>query len=515
MTASPYAFTIGDEVFFDPHPGVQREVLDLLRRRVLGPEDAPRNVFLWGNRGGGKSRLVRSFLHACATAYPGFKYVVVRRNMPDLRKNHLIYVDSEMRRLRGHFHETHGIAHYENGVKGGQESLGFYLQCEDEKDAEKIVGAEAAVLFVDEATQIKWELLRMLGGSLRVPKDDLGNPAPYRTMTIYGGNPVGESTEEIFNYFVDHAVDAELDPEYDPNDFLAVEIHRSANPSVDEAEYRKQFAGLAKHYRKAWLDGVRMDARTIFEVHKTVDAELLTHHRGELRPTPLPEAMLGRPYHYIQELPAVSGVPLLRVPWIEVYRGFDYGYFPDPAAAVWLAVIGRRIIAFHEETWFRKIVEDCGDAMVEAHRELVGETPCAMTFIDPELDREDGKDIVTSRQKIEGRGVPCEPSVNNRVMIATAIHGLLGEELEPGVPRFQIYEPGCPMLAKYLPKMRWDEKNPQKLADHKFDHWIMCLGYFGLSSGVLSLSAPPEQEKQRPAWMDWIEESRGQRRRRA
>lgn len=178
---SPYAFLVNGKVFFDPHPGRQVEVLQVLRDRVTRngpvvwrpaeqrPHDSPAgeysavNVFLHGNRGSGKSREVRSFLHACAMYLGiGFRYVVVRRNMPDLRKNHLIYVGPEMRTLGGEFNETYGLAKYENGA------IGFYCQCEDEKDAEKIVGAEAAVIFVDEAPQIKWDLLRLIAPSLRV-----------------------------------------------------------------------------------------------------------------------------------------------------------------------------------------------------------------------------------------------------------------------------------------------------------------------------------------------------------
>ncbi len=162
-TPSPHAFTVNGDVFFDPHPGRQVEILGVLRERILGA-GGPVNLFLYGNRGSGKSRLVRSFLHACAVSLPGFRYVIVRRNMPDLRKNHLIYVGPEMRKLGGDFNQTHGQANYENG------SIGFYCQCEDEKDAEKIVGAEAAVIFVDEAPQIKWELLRLIAPSLRVAR---------------------------------------------------------------------------------------------------------------------------------------------------------------------------------------------------------------------------------------------------------------------------------------------------------------------------------------------------------
>lgn len=315
---------------------------------------------------------------------------------------------------------------------------------------------------------------------------------PFRTMMIYGGNPVGDSIEDLWKYFVDRTVEPEEDPEYDPKDWLAIEIHRTDNPSIDEAEYRKQFAGLPAHYRKAWLDGVRMDARTLFEVQKTKD---------------------GKPYHYIQELPTIDGMPLLRVPWVLVYRAFDMGFFPDPAVCVWFCVVGRRIIAIHEETWFRVPGPELAPAILQAHKELVGDTPCAMTYADPQIDWKTGADV-TVRDHLEMGGVPIECSVNDRVLYADMIHALLGEEIEPGVPRFQIYEPGCPMLAKYLPKMRWDEKNPRKMADHKFDHWIVCLAYFAISSGILSLSQA-ETAVSRPVWMDWIaeESSRGRRRR--
>ncbi len=182
MPISPHAFTIGSEVFFDPHPGAQLGLVQRVSNRVrfgVGPS----KFFLRGNRGGGKSLTVRrGVCHALAMALPGLKYVVARRNMPDLRQNHLIYLGSEMRKLGGEFNETHGIAKYANG------SMGFYRQCEDFADVEKIVGSEAAILFVDEAPQIAWDNLTLMLPSLRVPKDAEGKQ-PYFTVAVFGGNP--------------------------------------------------------------------------------------------------------------------------------------------------------------------------------------------------------------------------------------------------------------------------------------------------------------------------------------
>jgi hypothetical protein len=483
MSPSPYAFTIGGEVFFDPHPGAQLELVQRVARRVMTGE-GPRRYFLRGNRGGGKSFCVRrGVLHALAMALPGLRYVVVRRNMPDLRTNHLIYVGPEMRQLGGEWNETHAIARYDNG------SMGFYRQCEDDADVEKVVGSEAAILFVDEAPQIKWDHQRTMAPSLRVPRRADGTQ-PYYAVEVYSGNPMGESIEEMDKYFVDQVVDVTEDRLYRPEDWCHIPIHLKDNPSLDPEEYLEQFAGVPAHFRAAWIDGVRMDSRTLFDVQKVKD---------------------GKPYHYIQELPSVGNVSLLKVPWLQIFRAFDMGYFPDPAVCVWFAILGRRVIAFHEETWFRTVAKDLAASIIDTTKELVGETSVGMTYVDPQINIRTGSDTVTVMDVMEMNGVPCEASINDRVLYADAIHGLLGEEVEPGVPRLQIYEPGCPMLAKYLPKMRWDEKNPRKMADHKFDHWIVCLAYFAISSGVLGMSQAEEQ-KQRPAWMDWIDEGRGQRR---
>lgn len=401
--------------------------------------------------------------------------------MPDLRSNHLIYMGREMRTLGGEWNDTLAMARYPNG------SMGFFRQCEDQADVDKIVGTEAAILFVDEAPQIGWEQLRTLAPSLRVAKRPDGTQ-PYWTAEIYSGNPIGESIEELDRYFVDQTVDALDDPTYLPGDWAHIPLHLHDNPSLDPQEYLKQFAGVPAHFRAAWIDGVRMEGRTLFHVQPT---------KG------------GKPYHYLQELPTIDGVPVVQVPWVQVYRTFDMGYFPDPAVCVWLAVYGRRIVAFHEGTWFKTIAQDLAGHMKDTTRELVGDREVAMTYADPDIDVRRGVDV-TVRDILEMAGVPIECSVNDRVLYADMIHALLGEEVEPGVPRFQIYEPGCPMLAKYLPKMRWDERNPRRMADHKFDHWVVALAYFAISSGVLGHSVAPSTQRE-PEWMQWVREGAGRR----
>ena len=473
--ASLYAFTVGPDVFFDPHPGTQLETVQRIAQRVLMGVGASK-YGLRGNRGGGKSFMVRrGTMHALAMAIPGWKYAVVRRNLPDLHKNHLVYVGKEMRTLGGTFNETRHEARYANG------SIGFYAQCEEEKDVEKVVGAEVAALFVDEAAQILWDYLRTMSPSLRVAMVD--GKMPYWPVEIYGYNPIGLSVEELDRYFVDQDVTPEEDPTYDPTDWCHVPIHRADNPSLDETEYLKQFAGLPAHYRKAWVDGVRMESRTLFDVFPSKD---------------------GKPYHYINELPTIDGVPLVKVPWVQWYRAFDMGYYPDPAYCLWIAVVGRRVIFVRESVWFKTEAHELAVKIRQETEELLGTDRVVMTYVDPTIAIREG--VVTVMDHLEMGGIPCEPSINDRTLYADVWHSLLGYEVQPGIPQAQIYQPGCPMLCKYLPKQRWDEKNPRKMADHKWDHPAVTGAYFGASSGVLS-HAQNEVSQPRPVWMDWIEES--------
>lgn len=480
---SPYAFLVNGEVFFDPHPR-QADILRRLSQRVQSGV-GPSKYFLRGNRGGGKSVLGRKGLcHGLAMTFPGLRYIVVRRNFPDLESNHLMYLRSEMTALGGQYNSTKHIAEYPNG------SVGLYRPCEEWRDVEKIVGAEAAVLFVDEAPHIAFDNLMLMLPSLRVGKG-AGGRQPYYTLAVFSGNPTGESIDELDRHFLDK--DVEDDAYYVPEDWSHEPIGLKDNPAVDPEEYLKSLGPIPPAFRAAWIDGVRMESRTLFDVQPTKD---------------------GQPYHYIQELPTIGGVPLLKVPWLEVYRAFDMGYYPDPATCVWVAVVGRRVIVVHEETWFKTIAKDLAERMIETTAELVGEDRVVMTYADPDIDVKTGADVVTVRDTLEIAGVPIECSVNNREMYADAIHSLLGEEVEPGVPRLQIYEPGCPMLAKYLPKMRWDEKNPRRMDDHKYDHWIVCLAYFGISSGVLNLTAEREAPRPEAVGLKWLREDRQRTRRR-
>jgi hypothetical protein len=180
----------------------------------------------------------------------------------------------------------------------------------------------------------------------------------------------------------------------------------------------------------------------------------------------------------------------------QVYRAFDMAYFPDPAYCLWIAHLGNRYIAFKEKLWKRAVAPDIA-------RDIVAESEglnVAITFCDPSMASNTGADVRTLKDIFEDNGVPMEPSVNNRELYAHHIHMALSEEAEPGIPKLQIYAPGCPYLIKTLPLQRYDPKHPLKMADHKEDHAAVTLAYF-LISGASTERRTPQATRQLPRWM--------------
>jgi hypothetical protein len=184
-------------------------------------------------------------------------------------------------------------------------------------------------------------------------------------------------------------------------------------------------------------------------------------------------------------------------PSVQIYRGFDLGFSPDPAYCVWIAHVGNRFIVFKEKLWLKTVAADIAkDIVAESEGMKV-----AMTYCDPVMDVKTAADVRSIKDIFEENGVPMEASINNREHYAHAVHGALQEEVIGGVddegnpvmiPRLQILDRtpglasmGCPYLIKTIPQMRYDPKHPLRMADSKNDHGVIALAYFLISSGAI------------------------------
>lgn len=183
-------------------------------------------------------------------------------------------------------------------------------------------------------------------------------------------------------------------------------------------------------------------------------------------------------------------------PSVQVYRGFDLGYFPDPAYCVWIAHMGDRFIAFKEKLWYKTVAPDIAKDMITESEGM----KVSMTYCDPVMDIKTAADVRSIRDIFEDNGVPMEPSINNREHYAHAVHTVLSEEVAPGIPKLQIYGRGCPYLVKTIPQQRFDPKHPLRMADSKTDHGVIALAYFLISSGATERRATSNLYRL-PKWM--------------
>jgi hypothetical protein len=431
-------------------------------------EAKERNLFVYSNRGSGKSHVMRWACHMMALAIPGFRYAILRTSFPELMKNHLVFLKDEMK-LFGEetdgisYNKTEHVCYYGNG------SMGFYMQAETDEQVKNALGIEMYLCVFDEAPTFKWEHMTMIASSVRVP----AKFGDLRAMVRYLGNPIGDSIEELWKYFVDKDVDPLEDPEYRADEWRAIQLRLEDNIHLDVAAYRKQFAGLPPHIRRAWLDGERADERAMFDFRPHKD---------------------GKPYHVVSEWPTDKyGHEIVQYSpdagwkfpeWVKIYRAYDHGFYPDPAVCVWFAIIGKQIVVFKEKTWLRKVAKEIAGDILELSKGM----RVSATYCDPTIDIKTGADIWTIRDIFENNGVPMDPSVNNREHYAHAIHSALQEEIEVGPgdkrPRIVFLNDGIngvPLAIKYIPLMRYDETKPLQMADHKHDHIPIAIAYMLLS----------------------------------
>lgn len=481
------------------------------------------NVWLWGNRGGGKSVTARWTCHARALTYPGYRYAILRTSFPELIKNHLIYLNAEMEALGGKYNGSKFIATYPNG------SMGFYMQAETEEQTRNALGVEMMEVVFDEAPTFKWEHMMMIASSVRVPRNSGLTP-----LKRFNGNPIGPSIDDIWKYFIDRDVDREEDPEYRAEDWRSIEIRMEDNVDLDVVAYKKQLgAGLPIHLRKAWLDGVRFDARTLYELKPNVVVDAIdTETQTAIK--------VEKPYHVIEELPKAidaNGQPtdILTLPWVRIQGCYDDG-FMDPAVMLWAVNVGSQVIVFNERVWQHTNSPAIAEGILDAS-EIVTEKgelyqlPLKTIYADPTIGKE--STAVQSTQQVmqhlwkckehginrekrccdKSRSLHFEPSTNSRELFASAINRLLQAEIAPNVPKVVFLKPnpnsdagrslitrgiiGCPYLLKYLPKMQADLNDPRKMADHKHDHAVVAFAYLCMSYPI---QTAPRLEEVRPTW---------------
>ena len=245
-----------------------------------------KNVCAYGNRGGGKSHLLRFDAHMRALSAPNANLILVRRTYPELMRSHLLHIETEMKMLGGTYHKTDHIASYPNGSKL------FFSHVATEADSLNLLSAEFIAAYFDELSTIPWDFFVRLCASVRIggKLKDMGLIGVVRAAT----NPLGPSAAEVFSYFVNKDVDPEDDPDYDSRDWGAIKIQMEDNAHIDIEDYKKRFAGMPSYLKKAWLEGEFSLENQLFDFRPKKD---------------------GQEYHVISSIPMIGNMPLVEENW--------------------------------------------------------------------------------------------------------------------------------------------------------------------------------------------------------
>ena len=453
----------------DGKPFVFYEPLDI---HVAFHESETINLLALGTRGTGKSTLLRNDAHARCLSIPYFHALIIRRQLSQLRDSHLKFINREMKLLGGVFlnSPSNYIAKYPNG------STLRFAHCETDADVDNFLSSEYGALYFDELSTFTLDQFLKISAVARAPED-----ANYIAVVRCASNPLGRGAEWMKEWFVDKSVRLEDYPDYNPDDFEMQFSTLDDNPKLNRHEYLKRLRTLPEHIRRAWLYGEFVIEGAYFSDFKQTkridDADV--------------------PWHVIQDIPTWKDKPLFQNEWLSIYRAIDWGYSPDPAVCLWIAVLpNRRAIVFKERTWKQTLAEDVARDII---KESAG-MKIAETFCDPTMMIKIGEQYSIG-ELFEQKGVALTPSINDRALYGYSIHNSLNTLID-GQPELQILAPngpyGCKELIRTIPLMRTDPAQPARIAGGGDDHWVVALAYF--CTGMATPSREPSVS-QTPRWM--------------
>ena len=218
---------------------MQTKVLRLNERQKLFFMARRRFIGYGGARGGGKTWSVRMKAMLLASRYAGIKILIVRRSFQELRDNHILPLQMELR----------DIARWKEQEKRFIFPNGSYIRfgyCSAERDVLQYQGQEFDIIFIDEATQLTEFQFQTFKGCLRGAND-----FPKRMYLTC--NPGGVGHAWVKRLFVDRQYRG--DECADDYEFIQAKVTDNPVLMEKDPEYIHMLKSLPYELREAWLNG--------------------------------------------------------------------------------------------------------------------------------------------------------------------------------------------------------------------------------------------------------------------
>lgn len=405
------------------------KVLNLNERQKLFFKARRRFVAYGGARGGGKTWAVRIKAMLLACRYAGIKILIVRRSFQELRDNHILPLQMELRDL----------ARWKEQEKRFIFPNGSYIRfgyCSAERDVLQYQGQEYDIIFIDEATQLTEFQFQTFKGCLRGAND-----FPKRMYLTC--NPGGVGHAWVKRLFIDRQYVAGERPE----DYEFIQAKVTDNPVLmkKDPEYINMLRSLPYELREAWLNG----SWDIFAGQYFSE--------------------WNRDVHVVE--------PFAIPAWWRRYITMDYGL--DMLAAYLIVVDNHDMAYVVQEVYKGRDLGEGAKGLIvsEAAAEvkaLAGNGDIAAYLAPPDLwnaRQETGKSVADIFAE---SGIYLTQTSNDRIDGWMAMHERLHvfeDEQGVQVAKLRIF-PQCINLIRTLPQLRYDDKRINDVATepHELTH---------------------------------------------
>lgn len=391
------------------------------------------NILYGGARGGAKSHALRWDIHKRCLARKDYRAILFRRTLTELKDNHIDKIRLEIAAgLPAEYKESEKTVVYCNG------STLRLAHCEHEGDEDKYLSSEYDSVDPDElATFTKKQIFGILGSARSVKE---GVTSVFRASS----NPSGAHTLWCLDYFMDHNVDREEDPYYDPSEWVFIPSRLYDNPNLMDPDgsfrrYEKRLSGLSKERRRQLLDGdwTAISGQFFNEVNRD------TH---------------------VKDIPVPKGLSWER--WL------DWGY-NAPGYCIWVACFpDGRLYGRFEYKFSQTIAADVAKNIVKFTHELgvqVGEKLRIRKSVgDPSMWNHTGHTGESIAETFARNGIWMQKGDNERIMGWQRMRHFFA--LAPdGLPWF-LWHPSCSYAIRTIPALVSDTTKPEDVDTTGDDH---------------------------------------------
>ena len=418
-----------------------------------------RYVCFGGARGGGKSWMVRAKAKLLAVQYRGIRILIVRRSYPELIRNHIEVLRTELLGI-ARYNQQHKTLYFPGG------SIIEFMYCSRDTDLDRLQGAEYDVIFLDEATQMSEYQMRAIVACLRGVND-------FPKRVYYTCNPGGQGHGYIKRLFIDRAYQGDENPD----DYVFIQSLPTDNIALMEKQpdYINQLRNLPPKIRAAWLEG-KWDV-----------------YFGQFF-----EDFIDDPEHYLDRRWTHVIEPFDPPKQWTVLRSYDWGY-NKPFSCAWWAVdydgVLYRILELYgctdtpnegnhwsTEDQFREIARIEREHPYLAGRRITG-------VADPSIW--DGSRGDSTADVAAKHGIYFTPGDNARIPGWMQCHYRLQFDAD-GYPRQYVFT-NCAAFRRTVPLLLYDEHRPEDVdtdgEDHVADEWR----YMAMSRPIRPVRVEPER----------------------